>query len=131
MIETSSAPWKPTRLAGVDYLPLHTDRSERAGTFLYRMGPGTSYIRHRHPEGEEIFLLEGEMKVGERILKRGDFLNSPPGTIHEIFSEKGCLFLAVLPKAIEIVPLGTQENEFEEPPTDLLPDETPPAPERK
>ncbi len=100
----------------MEYIPLHTDSKERSGTFLYRMAPGTRDVRHRHPEGEEIFVLRGGVQFGEKTLKAGDFLYSPPGSIHEGFSEPGCFFLLILPKAMEIVPTGMNEEELEEPP---------------
>ena len=103
LIESASAPWKPSKIQGVQYLPLHADEDERAGSFLLKLNPGTSYPRHRHPAGEEIFVMRGEMTVGDRKLKAGDYLYSPPGSVHDANTTDGCLFMSILPKAIEII----------------------------
>ncbi len=110
LIETSNAKWKPAKLEGIDFLPLHTDRAERKGTFLFRMQPGTCYTRHRHPGGEELLMLKGSLEMDGRKLKAGDFLYSPPGTAHELKSEKGCMFLVVWTDSIEIVVGGNFEE---------------------
>ncbi|MFH1262021.1 MAG: cupin domain-containing protein [Pseudomonadota bacterium] len=102
-IETSSALWIPFRLEGIEYLPLRTDVDERRGTFLFRMPAGTTYPRHRHPAGEEILVLKGEMMAGERRLKAGDFLYSPPASVHELITKEGCVFLEILPEPMQVL----------------------------
>jgi anti-sigma factor ChrR (cupin superfamily) len=109
-IETSTAPWIPFRLEGIQYLPLRTDVDERKGTFLFRMPPGTTYPRHRHPAGEEILVLKGEMSAGERKLKAGDFLYSPPASVHELTTKEGCVFLEILPEPMQVLSTATTEE---------------------
>ena len=96
--------WKPSKVPGVEYIPLNTDAEERAGTFLLKMAPNTTYPKHRHPKGEEVLVLKGDMTVGNRTLKAGDFLYSPPGSIHSASTVQGCMFLTSLPEAIQIIP---------------------------
>ena len=112
LVESASAAWKPSKVHGVQYLPLNADKQERTGTFILRMEPGARYPRHRHPGGEEILLLKGDMMVGERKLKPGDFLYSPPGSIHEASTQGGCMFVSILPKPIDIIG-GGQPTEFD------------------
>ena len=103
IIESANAEWKPSKIPGVTYIPLHADPNERQGTFLLKMAPGIRYPKHRHPGGEEVLILKGDMKIGDRTLKSGDFIYSPPASVHEASTEKGCMFLSILPEPIEII----------------------------
>jgi quercetin dioxygenase-like cupin family protein len=103
LIQTASAAWKPSRIEGVEFLALNADAEERAGTFLFRMAAGTRYPKHRHPEGEELLMLKGEATVAEKKMKAGDFLYSPPGSIHELVSEAGCMCLVSWPRSVEMI----------------------------
>ena len=104
IIETSKAKWKPTKIPGIDFQALHADPSEKMGTFLYRLAAGTKFSKHRHISGEEILILKGDLVVGDRTLKSGDFLFSPPGSIHEMSTTTGCLYVSITEKAIVIMP---------------------------
>jgi quercetin dioxygenase-like cupin family protein len=122
-IETSSASWRPTKIEGVAFIPLNTDPAERAGTFLYRIAPGGRYPRHRHPAGEEMYLLKGDAIAGGHALKAGDFLYSPPASVHDVTTREGCVFMSIATQAVRIVPDGTIEE------MDVLPDVAePPTP---
>jgi anti-sigma factor ChrR (cupin superfamily) len=63
---------------------------------LVRMDPGSSYPGHLHAGVEECFVLEGELRVGEEVLRRGDYQRADEGSEHGIqWTEKGCLLLIV------------------------------------
>lgn len=68
------------------------------------MSAKIKYPKHRHPQGEEVFVLKGEMTVGNQKMKAGDYLYSPPGSVHEASTMEGCVFLTILPQPIEIIP---------------------------
>ncbi len=101
--------WRPLIEAGVDttgvYIKsLRYDKAEdRSPTILLKLEPGAGYPYHNHPGGEEIFVLEGEVTVGSYQLKSGDYLYTPPGECHDVKSESGCILLAVIPQAVEII----------------------------
>ena len=103
-------------MTGVQYIPLRSDAKERTGTFLLKMAPGSTYPPHRHPGGEELMVLKGEMSVSGQGMKVGDFLFAPPGSIHEVTSETGCMFLSILPEPLEIIGSKTP-REFDEIPS--------------
>jgi quercetin dioxygenase-like cupin family protein len=113
VVETASASFKASTITGLEYIPLHTDVKEKQGSFLFRMAPKAVFPRHRHPAGEELFVFRGDLSAGERKLKAGDFLYSPPGSIHELSTETGCLFLTIVPEAIRTIPAssGTELDE--------------------
>jgi quercetin dioxygenase-like cupin family protein len=70
---------------------------------LLRFEPGAAYPAHNHPGGEEIFVLEGEIKVGKDHLHTGDYLYTAPNKAHAVWSEKGCVVLVNVPQQVEIL----------------------------
>jgi len=59
---------------------------------LIRMAPGSSLPAHRHPEAEECICLEGEVSLGDIVVRAGDFHFAPKGLAHgTIRSRTGCV----------------------------------------
>ena len=94
--------WKASRIPGVAYLSLR-ETEPNAGSFLVRMDPGTSYPAHLHPEGEEVLVVSGSMRVGADRLGAGDYLYTPPGGAHDASTEEGCTFLVILPAPVRFL----------------------------
>lgn len=103
VVGSAEGGWHDTKLPGVSYKILREGARRGAGTFLIRLEPGTSYPAHVHPGGEEVWVVEGAMRVGGDELVEGDYLYTPPGGAHAAESRDGCLFLVVLPEPIEIL----------------------------
>ena len=68
-----------------------------------------------------MYLLKGDATAGSYPLKAGDFLYSPPASVHDVTTTEGCVFVAVLVKPVQIVPDGALEE------IDSLPDVAEPA----
>jgi anti-sigma factor ChrR (cupin superfamily) len=69
-------------------------RFGEAHTFLLRLDPGAVIPQHLHHGAEECYVLEGELRTWDTVLRAGDFLRSPPGSDHAASrSEGGCLLL--------------------------------------
>jgi anti-sigma factor ChrR (cupin superfamily) len=65
-------------------------------TCLVRMAAGTAYPRHIHAGPEECLVLEGELRVGDEMLRAGDYQRAAPGSHHPVQStDRGCLLLIV------------------------------------
>jgi anti-sigma factor ChrR (cupin superfamily) len=88
-IETRSARFVPGMVPGLSVLPLHQFGTEHVA--LVRWQPGTEFQRHGHPDGEEIFVLEGTFSDELGDYPAGTWLRNPPGSVHTPFSEAGCL----------------------------------------
>jgi len=88
-IDTRSARFVPGLVAGLSVLPLHQFGTEHVA--LVRWQPGTRFQRHGHPDGEEIFVLEGTFSDEAGDYPAGTWLRNPPGSVHTPFSEAGCL----------------------------------------
>jgi anti-sigma factor ChrR (cupin superfamily) len=95
-IRAAEGAWQSTAFDGVEVKPLSVDARRRFVTMLVRMAPGSSYPGHRHAGREECFVLSGELKVGGRVLKQGDYQLAEAGSQHGVqSSDTGCCLLIV------------------------------------
>ena len=88
---------------GVSKKVLRDDKQTGESTLLLRFEAGATYPLHNHPGDEEIFALEGDIKVGTHELKPGDYLHTPPEGKHDVSSQTGCLVFLRLSKPIELL----------------------------
>ncbi len=96
--------WEPIGIPGIEVKRLAVDPVRRTATMLVRMGPGTSYPPHRHAAVEECFVLSGDLRVGERELRGGDFQVSQTNSIHPVQSTRGgCLLYITSSQDDELV----------------------------
>ncbi|MFM7735796.1 MAG: cupin domain-containing protein [Alphaproteobacteria bacterium] len=52
---------------------------------------------HRHPAGEELVMLEGQVEIDGIVLGPGDYLHTAPGAIHRARAVTDARFVLVLP----------------------------------
>lgn len=102
VVRTQDAPWE-SMVPGVSMKALRSDPATGAATILVKLEAGASFPEHNHPGGEEVFVLEGDVQLDQRHLGAGDYLYTPPGEKHAVWTQKGCTLFAVLPKPIEIL----------------------------
>lgn len=95
--------WK--RVApGIDFKLLYRDAARSYNTCLVRMAPGSRYPSHRHTEVEELFLLTGDLHLGEDVMYAGDYCRAESDSIHgEIFTNGGCTYLVMSSSKDEFV----------------------------
>ena len=61
-------------------------------SMVLRFDPGASAAQHAHPAGEECVLIEGEVFLGDMMLREGEFQWAASGSRHgTVRSESGCL----------------------------------------
>lgn len=107
--KTNETEWKPliekgVKTDGVYVKVLRSDENtKRSPTILLKFEPGASYPNHNHPAGEEAFVLQGEIRFGPDQLTAGDYLYTPPGKTHSVFSRTGCTLLLVIPEEVVIL----------------------------
>lgn len=103
-LATAEMPWRPFPEApGVSFRVLKTHRPGTGVTLMLRFEPGTSYPAHRHPGGEEYYVLEGELRDGAEHYGAGTYVWHPPGSVHAPRSDKGAVVLIILPEGIEVL----------------------------
>jgi quercetin dioxygenase-like cupin family protein len=95
--------WKALKIPGVSFKLLRRNAETGESTSLVRLAAGARFPAHNHPAGEEVFILDGDLRVGPDRLKTGDYLYTPPDGTHAVSSEGGCVFLVTLPKPVEIL----------------------------
>ena len=92
-----AAGWKDIRVRGAAVKLLSVDQTRGYAVVLGKLEPGTRYPAHKHINGEDVFVLSGDLHMGEYVLRAGDFHHADAGTSHgENFSETGCTILAVI-----------------------------------
>jgi anti-sigma factor ChrR (cupin superfamily) len=96
-LDTTSLPWRPSPMAGVERRLLDRCGGERArATSIVRYAPGSRFERHSHGGGEEILVLEGTFADEQGTYPAGTYLRNPAGSSHAPFSESGCTILVKL-----------------------------------
>ena len=111
IVRSHQVEWKPLAepgVTGIGVKVLRFDKAtRRAPTIMLKFDPGASYPAHNHPGGEEIFVLEGEIRLGKDHLRAGDYIFTAPGNRHAVHSEGGCVILVNVPEEVEILKEGT------------------------
>jgi quercetin dioxygenase-like cupin family protein len=97
---SAAAEWRPSRFPGVALKVLRSDKESGESASLVRLEPGASVPAHDHPAGEEVFVLDGDVRIGRHHMKTGDYLYTPPSEKHAAASDSGCVFLVTLPKPV-------------------------------
>lgn len=89
VIDTRTTPWHPGLVNGLEVMPLHAYGVEHVA--MVRWAPGTTFKRHMHPAGEEIFVVEGTFEDEQGRYPTGTWLRNPAGSAHTPFSKEGTL----------------------------------------
>jgi quercetin dioxygenase-like cupin family protein len=104
LVESSRLDWIPLDEPGVSGVAVKVLRydaaAKRAPTILLKFEAKATYPLHTHPAGEEIFVLEGDIRLGNAKLKAGDYLFTHPGNAHAVRSDGGCVVLVVVPEEV-------------------------------
>jgi len=96
--------WKELPIRGAWIKLLSLERARGYAVLMGRLDAGVRYPAHTHFGAEELYILTGDLHIGDRTLGAGDFHHSDAGTSHEVnYSVEGCNLLAVLPANHELV----------------------------
>ena len=80
------------RVPGTQIKVLHEDRATNTMTYFVRMEPGARAPIHTHTQEEHCLVLQGEVMIGDHVMRSGDWHVARPGTTHSDFwSKTGCL----------------------------------------
>ena len=97
VIDINAMDWEPSPADGVMRKPLAREQRESGhATSIVSYAPGSSFSRHRHPNGEEILVLDGVFSDEHGDYPAGTYLRNPPGSAHSPRSDSGCLLLVKL-----------------------------------
>jgi quercetin dioxygenase-like cupin family protein len=68
---------------------LNRIEAQNRQTFMAWLEPGTEYVDHDHDQDEEIFMVEGDLLIGELELRAGDFHVARAGRHHPVHRTRG------------------------------------------
>ncbi len=96
LIRAGEGEWEPTGIPGIEVQRLFVEPNREFVTMRVRMAPGTSYPAHRHGGREQCFVLRGDLRAGERVMRDGDFEVVEEGSEHPVqWTQDGCELLIV------------------------------------
>ena len=97
-VATESMPWSPSPSPSVWRKRLHRVGPQESGqvTSVVRYDAQSNFPAHDHPEGEEIFVLEGIFTDDRGDWPAGTYLLNPEGYRHAPSSREGCVLFVKL-----------------------------------
>ncbi len=99
VLEAQSSGWFPIGVPGAYFKLLSIDDAKSYAVVLGKLDAGASYPPHKHIGPEEIYVLSGDLFIGEVKLSAGDFHTAAAGSHHAVNrSEDGCVILAIISK---------------------------------
>ncbi|MBN4052993.1 cupin domain-containing protein [Gammaproteobacteria bacterium AH-315-K14] len=89
--------WVTSPADGVSRLPLEREARESGHTTSFvKFEPGSHFPEHAHPQGEEIYVLDGVFSDENDDYPAGTYIRNPPGSQHTPFTEQGCTLFVKL-----------------------------------
>jgi anti-sigma factor ChrR (cupin superfamily) len=96
--------WKELPVRGAWIKLLSIDPARGYAVLMGKLEAGVRYPAHTHIEAEQLYIVTGDLHIGDRALGPGDFHHADAGTSHPVnYSIEGCTLLAVLPADHELV----------------------------
>jgi quercetin dioxygenase-like cupin family protein len=92
-----------SRRPGIFNKRLHENPATGEYTTLMKLDPGSRFPKHSHPSGEELFVIEGRIRIEGKDYDTGCYVYSPPGAIHDVVTETGALLLIRMPGPAKIL----------------------------
>ena len=94
-LNAEDMPWGCSNVHGVSFKTLRYDADEKQGAVMVHMCAGTEYPHYDSEAGQDVFVIDGELLLGEQSIGRGSYVWVPPGEDHVPRTDKGCvLFVA-------------------------------------
>jgi quercetin dioxygenase-like cupin family protein len=107
IVRADEGSWEPGPARGTWVKPLFRDPVEGRVTLLGRLEPGARYPA-RQADGEEVFVLDGELDVRGRIVGPGGYgAASAMGALGELATASGASFLLSSRERVEEPPTST------------------------
>jgi len=83
--------WITSPADGVSRIHLEREAEESGHTTSFvRFAPGASFPEHTHPQGEELYILDGVFSDEYGDYPAGTYIRNPPGSRHKPFTREGC-----------------------------------------
>lgn len=87
--------WKSS-FPGIEFKLLYKEPKTGFLTMLVRMQAGAMYPAHHHFDNEQCLVIEGDIRWGEYVYRKGDFVVTGEGTTHpSLTSDEGNVLLII------------------------------------
>jgi anti-sigma factor ChrR (cupin superfamily) len=97
VLDTGAIPWMASPEPGVWRRMLERAGAESGrATSIVRYEPGAHFHAHRHPMGEEFFVLEGTFSDEHGDYPAGSYVLNPPNSGHAPWARDGCVLFVKL-----------------------------------
>lgn len=90
-IDTTAGAWNPGRYPGLSSMPLYSEEGYPESIRLVRFEAGAKVDFDDHTEGEEIFVIEGDLTDEHGSYEAGTWVRYPVGSNHAPSSKNGCI----------------------------------------
>ena len=91
VVDTARAAWQQGPVAGLSLVPLHA-AADGETVALERLPPGARLRAYEVANGEEIYLLEGDLADGHGTYGAGTWMRNPSGLRYELMSTAGAVY---------------------------------------
>ena len=98
VIDSNLLAWEQSKWPGIGRRQLRLDAETGGRTVLLKFEPGALLPRHMHPGGEELFVLDGRVRIDGKWYEKGWYHYQPPDSVDDVFSDTGGTLLVMLPK---------------------------------
>ena len=89
--------WLKSPADGVSRFPLEREAEESGHTTSFVKFEANSFFpAHQHPQGEELYVLEGVFSDENGDYPAGTYIRNPPGSSHRPFTKEGCTLFVKL-----------------------------------
>jgi len=89
--------WINSPADGVSRFPLEREAEESGHTTSFvKFEPDSFFPAHKHPQGEEIYVLDGVFSDENGDYPAGTYIRNPPGSGHTPFTKQGCTLFVKL-----------------------------------
>ena len=83
--------WVTSPADGVSRMPLEREAAESGHTTSFvRFAPGSFFPEHTHPQGEELYVMDGVFSDETGDYPAGTYIRNPPGSRHQPYTREGC-----------------------------------------
>jgi hypothetical protein len=100
-LDADDMPWTCHATPGVSYKPLRYDHDKRAGAVMIHLCPGATYPTYQAHAGQDVLVLDGELKLGDATIRRGGYLHVEPGSVQAPSTHQGCVLFVSFPGSVK------------------------------
>ena len=93
----STNDWVKSPADGVSRIHLEREAEESGHTSSFvKFEPNSYFPAHSHPQGEEVYVIDGVFSDENGDYPAGTYIRNPPGSFHKPLTKEGCILFVKL-----------------------------------